>query len=85
MFNGSHYELIRNCPEYRQACMLEDLRLEIEPAWAQPTETPEPVITKSYHFNIDKKALELQQRIARLESLVNYYSDKKRKPKDVPF
>ncbi len=36
LFEGSHYHLIRTCPEYRMMCQMEDMRLELEPAWASP-------------------------------------------------
>ena len=68
MFNGSHYELIRNCPEYRTACMLEDLRLELEPAWAQPEEV------HHYHANVD-----LRNRISTLEEDIKRLSPSKKK------
>ena len=77
LFEGSHYHLIRTNPMYRMMCQMEDMRLEMEPAWAQPQE-PEPIEKKVIHIhthlNLDKKAMELQNRIVALEQA---HSDKK--------
>jgi len=77
LFEGSHYHLIRTCPEYRMACMLEDMRLELEPAWAQPIVESPQIVTQHFHTNIDTKSLELQKRIFALEEEVKRLSPKK--------
>ena len=80
-FEGSHYHLIRTCPEYRMMCQMEDMRLELEPAWAQPTETHEPIVTQHIRLILDKKALELQNRIVALEEEVKGLRSNKKERK----
>ena len=74
MFKGSHYYLIRTNPEYRMMCQMEDMRNEMEPAWAQ---YEEPVIQNTIRITtvLDWKAMELQNRIVKLEN--SLYSKKK--------
>ena len=67
LFVGSHYALIRNNPEYRLMCQMEDMRLELEPAWAQPEEV------RHAHAN-----LELRERILSLEEAVKQYTTSKK-------
>ncbi|KKM07407.1 hypothetical protein LCGC14_1734180 [marine sediment metagenome] len=65
LFEGSHYHLIRTCPEYRMACMLEDMRLELEPAWATP-----PV-----NNGIEDRLNELEAEVSKPGSIPRRYSD----------
>ena len=67
VFNGSHYHLIRTCPEYRMACMLEDMRLELEPAWATP-----PVIDV---HGIEDRLNDLETEVSRPGSIPRRYTD----------
>ena len=91
MFNGSHYELIRNCPEYRTACMLEDMRLELEPAWAQPqAEPPAERYIKPKHlsFNQWDEINQLKAQVIYLRNQVNTLQRKEypgRRNNDKPF
>ncbi len=65
LFEGSHYHLIRTCPEYRMACMLEDMRLELEPAWATP-----PV-----NNGIEDRLNELEAEVSKPGSIPRRYTD----------
>jgi len=52
----------------------------MEPAWAQPRE-PEPETKTSikYEISLDRKAMELQNRIVALENIIKSLTDKKSK------
>ncbi|KKL63446.1 hypothetical protein LCGC14_2175000, partial [marine sediment metagenome] len=53
------------------------MRLELEPAWAQPIVESPQIVTQHFHTSIDTKSLELQKRIFALEEEVKRLSPKK--------
>ena len=67
MFKGSHYELIRNNWRYRLMCQMEDMRLELEPAWATP-----PVIDV---HRIEDRLNDLETEVSRPGSIPRRYTD----------
>ncbi|KKL86719.1 hypothetical protein LCGC14_1941970, partial [marine sediment metagenome] len=58
------------------------MRLELEPAWAQPIVESPQIVTQHFHTNIDTKSLELQKRIFALEEEVKRYTTSKKIHKD---
>jgi len=75
---SEHYELIRTSPKYRNFLMLEEMRAEMQPPlYTEPPKVIQSNVTYKTYVGIDKKALELQKRIARLESLIEPLISKK--------
>ena len=93
IFQGSHYQLIRENPSYRMMCALEELQAEREPSWCQEIkhqETEHPVVAplKPERNERQKDYIEqLQGRILYLQNKLDAHMDKspaKRKSFD-PF